>query len=87
MAKVLEVYPAKDNTVRVVRLKTQSGEIYPLEIKCTDDESPSSGKPLTTRSGRTVKVPSRFLDLNISNYFVSFKLMFIYLTYNLIIIL
>ncbi|GFQ68003.1 hypothetical protein TNCT_432691 [Trichonephila clavata] len=71
MAKVLEVYPGKDNTVRVVRLKTQSGEIvrpdrriHPLEIKCTpkvDDESHSSGKPLTTKSGRTVKVPSRFL--------------------------
>ncbi|GFT70027.1 DUF5641 domain-containing protein [Nephila pilipes] len=67
MAKVLEVYPGKDNTVRVVRVKTQSGEIvrpvrriYPLEINCTDDESHSSGKLLTTRSGRTVKVPSRF---------------------------
>ncbi|GFQ89690.1 zinc finger protein GIS2 [Trichonephila clavata] len=68
MAKVLEVYPGKDNTDRVVRLKTQSGEIvrpvrgiYPLEIKCADDESHSSGKPLTIRSGRTVQVPSRFL--------------------------
>ncbi|GFR27864.1 integrase_H2C2 domain-containing protein [Trichonephila clavata] len=57
-----------DNTVRVVIVKTQCGEIvlpvrqiYPLEIKCTDDESHSSGKPLTTKSGRTVKVPSRFL--------------------------
>ncbi|GFT75483.1 DUF5641 domain-containing protein [Nephila pilipes] len=64
MAKVLEVYPGKDNTVRVVRVKTQSGEIvrpirqiYPLEINYTNDESHSSGKLLTTRSGRTVKVP------------------------------
>ncbi|GFQ84511.1 hypothetical protein TNCT_735911 [Trichonephila clavata] len=43
MAKVLEEYPGKDNTVRVERLKTQSGEIvrpirqtYPLQIKCTN---------------------------------------------------
>ncbi|XP_055932075.1 uncharacterized protein LOC129962353 [Argiope bruennichi] len=65
MAQILEVYPGKDKNVRVVRLKTPSSEIvrpvYPLEIKCTEDESPLNEKPLTTRRDRTVKVPSRFL--------------------------
>ncbi|GFS44486.1 hypothetical protein TNIN_121571 [Trichonephila inaurata madagascariensis] len=74
MAKVLEVYPVKDNTTRVVRLKTQNGKIvrpprwiYPLEIKCTDDERHSSEKSLTTRGGRTFKI---FKNLN---YFVSWQ--------------
>ncbi|GFR08229.1 hypothetical protein TNCT_237151 [Trichonephila clavata] len=62
--KVLEVYPGKDNTFRVVRLKTQCGEavrrIHPLKIKCTDDGSHSIWKPVTARSDRTVKVTSRF---------------------------
>ncbi|GFQ77712.1 hypothetical protein TNCT_183491 [Trichonephila clavata] len=75
MAKVLEVYPGKDNIVRVVQAKTQSGEIvrpvrriYPLEIKCTVDESHSSGKLLTARSGRTVKEALQlFYDLPSDN--------------------
>ncbi|KAF8766372.1 hypothetical protein HNY73_019438 [Argiope bruennichi] len=72
MAKLLEVYPGKDKNVRVMRLKTPRGEIvrpvrriYPLEIKCTEDESSLSEKPLTTR--REVKTFEQLKELMITD--------------------
>ena len=85
MARIIEVHPGRDGHIRVVRLKTSSGElirpiqrIFPLEISCPveysdpDDhaESPevdplvpsSPGPRVVTRSGRTVRIPSRFFD-------------------------
>ncbi|GBN93456.1 hypothetical protein AVEN_244128-1 [Araneus ventricosus] len=52
-----------------VQLKTSSNEvirpikrIYPLDIRYAGEDCPSSERTLTTKSGRTVKVPSRFMS-------------------------
>ncbi|KAF8786850.1 hypothetical protein HNY73_008509 [Argiope bruennichi] len=94
LAKVTEIYPGKDGNVRVVRVKTASGElvrpikkIFPLEIPSSmksdeknetetlEKENIISESPLNnfvpelsqkfrtivTRSGRQIKLPSRFI--------------------------
>jgi len=94
LAKVTELYPGKDGNIRVVRVKTTSGElvrpiqkIFPLEIPSSlesdekretepqdanilDSKSPNKNavpdlskelKTVVTRSGRQVRLPSRFL--------------------------
>ncbi|KAG8172782.1 hypothetical protein JTE90_015944 [Oedothorax gibbosus] len=87
MGRVIQTYEGKDGNVRVVRLKTASGElvrpvqrIFPLEITAdvdstkndhTNQPAPSSatpirpeveGKVFVTKSGRRVKLPSRFIE-------------------------
>lgn len=97
MAKIIELYPGKDGKVRVVKLKTYTGEvirpvrkIYPLEVQekspnqplqcssiektayCEPDQKPEQHTVKVTesesvikgvtRSGRAVRVPSRFND-------------------------
>lgn len=51
MAKVVQIYPGKDDNVRVVRLKTSTGEIlrlvrkiYPLEIRSSTTEKSEKEK-------------------------------------------
>lgn len=75
MAKVIEVYPSKDRNIRVVRLKTSKGEILRARLSdeqehikkdnvgsSHDEPANFNVKTVTTRSGRIVKLPLRFLE-------------------------
>ncbi|GBN31858.1 hypothetical protein AVEN_163743-1 [Araneus ventricosus] len=54
--KHMQLKTSSDEVIRPVR------RIYSLDIRYADEECPSSERTLTTRSGRTVKVPSRFMS-------------------------
>ena len=85
MARIFQIYPGKDGEIRVVRVKTASGEVVrpiqrvfsfeidpiePTSDEPAEDQSTPEGndteflrsKTVMTKSGRRIKLPSRYLN-------------------------
>ena len=65
LAKVIELFPSKDGTIRLVKLRTSKGillrpvqRLYPLEITQEFEQS-KEALPTKTRSGRVVRPVER----------------------------